>query len=111
VDGEEKEARLESGDLDNAPWDDLGKDPPLSVRTAIDKAKSYAKSITKGDHLFDVGDVTLKKILSSKYVYIVELFAHSESGYSDGFLLPLNVVVLMDGSVVPLSSVTHKIKQ
>jgi hypothetical protein len=109
LDGKQVEAKVRLLDERKAPqWKNTDNDPPLAVKDAIRLARAYAEKFNKQGLILSVGNVTLKSLGASYYVYVVQFIFLPESGKMDGFTPPLNIVVLMDGTVVIFSDVVSK---
>ena len=106
--GESVSANVLLTDFEKGPIWNPSSTPPLSIEKAIQKAKEYAQGFSNPDFKMEVGDVVLKNIGISHYVYVVEFTFISASGNSDGFAPPLKIVVLMDGTVIKLSKIQNK---
>jgi hypothetical protein len=88
-------------DRDKSPkWENLSLPPPLPVSEAIAKAEDYAKQFMTSNLKQEIGDITIKKVGDGCYVYVVEFKYYPLNGISDGYLPPLQIVVLMDGTVI-----------
>jgi hypothetical protein len=107
--GKKVESRVFLADLNKSPkWSDRNSNPPLKPVVAVQNALKYVGTLKHDDEKnIQVGDVTLKRIGLSNYIYIVQVFFYPE-GAMDGFVSPLNVVVLMNGVVIKFSNVPVK---
>ncbi|HXC99044.1 MAG TPA: hypothetical protein VN048_06865 [Verrucomicrobiae bacterium] len=106
--GVKMESKVFLPDLNKSPqWPDPRSNPPLAPGIAVQKALLYAGDLKHKDETHArVGDVTLKEVGSSYYIYVIQIGFYPE-GARDGFVSPLYVVVLMDGTVVKLSEVPN----
>jgi hypothetical protein len=100
--GKEMTATVTLDAFRKAPlWNDTQQPPPLNVETAISKAENFAKAFKTDSQVTEVGDIAIKRLGNAQYIYIVQVFFYT-GAKREGFSTPLNVVVLMDGTVIDI---------
>lgn len=93
-------------DVEGSPtWPDTATAPPLSASAAIRSAQPIVHQLTPGDDRWQPGEITLRRIHSNWWVYVVGFtpppptppcVVSTSMSYYDTF----RVVVLMNGRVI-----------